>query len=249
MSVTQKPPLVAVEELRKNFGQVEVLRGVDFTVEEGQAVALVGSSGSGKSTCLRCINRLEEATGGSIRLDGVETTGPKVDLNDLRRHIGMVFQGINLYPHMTALGNVTLALRKVVGLSKAEAAEKAMRHLHLVGLAHKGDAYPAQLSGGQQQRVGIARAMALEPRVMLFDEPTSALDPELVGEVLNVMTRTKEMGMTMIVVTHEMGFARDVADKVIFMEEGAVLAQGTPHEILVAPDNPRIRDFVQRSRS
>ena len=246
--MTPKPPLVAVEGLRKSFGDVEVLRGVTFSVEEGQAVALVGSSGSGKSTLLRCINRLEEATGGSIRLDGAETTGAKVDLNDLRRHIGMVFQGINLYPHMTALGNVTLALRKVVGLSKAEATRKAMHHLHLVGLAHKGDAYPAQLSGGQQQRVGIARAMALEPRVMLFDEPTSALDPELVGEVLNVMTRTKEMGMTMIVVTHEMGFARDVADKVIFMEHGEVLAQGTPHEILVAPENPRIRDFVQRSR-
>lgn len=161
----------------------------------------------------------------------------------------MVFQSINLYPHKTALGNVTLALRKVVGLSKAEANEKALKYLELVGLGHKVDSYPAQLSGGQQQRVGIARAMALEPQVMLFDEPTSALDPELVGEVLNVMVRTKEMGMTMIVVTHEMQFAREVADRVVFMEKGTILAQGTPEEILVSPQSPRIREFVTRTKS
>jgi ABC-type polar amino acid transport system ATPase subunit len=200
--------LVIIEGLRKSFGAVEVLCGIDLKVKKGEAVVIVGSSGSGKSTCLRCINRLEEPTSGRIVVGGHEVTGKNVDLNALRRRIGMVFQSINLYPHKTALGNVTLALRKVAGLSKTEADTKARKHLELVGLAHKADSYPAQLSGGQQQRVGIARAMALEPQVMLFDEPTSALDPELVGEVLNVMVRTKELGMTMIVVTREMGFAR-----------------------------------------
>ncbi len=239
--------IVSIEGLRKSFGQVEVLRGIDLKVGKGEAVVIVGSSGSGKSTCLRCINRLEEPTAGTIRVGGQEVTGPKVDLDRLRRGIGMVFQGIHLYPHKTALGNVSLALRKVVGLSREEAEQKARRHLEVVGLAHKADAYPAELSGGQQQRVGIARAMALEPQVMLFDEPTSALDPELVGEVLNVMVRTKEMGMTMIVVTHEMKFARDVADRVVFMDHGAILAEGTPQEILVDPQHPRIRDFVMRS--
>ena len=239
--------IVSIEGLRKSFGQVEVLRGVDLKVGKGEAVVIVGSSGSGKSTCLRCINRLEEPTAGTIRVGGQEVTGPKVDLDKLRRRIGMVFQGIHLYPHKTALGNVTLALRKVVGLGKEEAEAKARHHLEVVGLAHKADSYPAQLSGGQQQRVGIARAMALEPQVMLFDEPTSALDPELVGEVLNVMVRTKEMGMTMIVVTHEMKFARDVADRVVFMDHGAILAEGTPQEILVNPQHQRIRDFVMRS--
>jgi len=242
-------PIVAIDGLRKSFGNVEVLRGVDLRVAKGEAVVIVGSSGSGKSTCLRCINRLGEPTAGTIRVGGEEVTGAKVDLNLLRRRIGMVFQGINLYPHKTALGNVTLALRKVAGLGKAEAEQKARQHLELVGLAHKADSYPAQLSGGQQQRVGIARAMALEPQVMLFDEPTSALDPELVGEVLNVMVRTKEMGMTMIVVTHEMHFARDVADRVVFMDHGAVLAEGTPEDILVSPQHQRIRDFVTRSRA
>ena len=239
--------IVSIEGLRKSFGQVEVLRGVDLKVGKGEAVVIVGSSGSGKSTCLRCINRLEEPTAGVIRLGGQEVTGPKVDLDRLRRGIGMVFQGIHLYPHKTALGNVSLALRKVVGLSKEAAETKARHHLEVVGLAHKADAYPAELSGGQQQRVGIARAMALEPQVMLFDEPTSALDPELVGEVLNVMVRTKEMGMTMIVVTHEMKFARDVADRVVFMDHGAILAEGTPQEILINPQHQRIRDFVMRS--
>ena len=255
MQVTQQPgmtakpaeTIVSIEGLRKSFGNVEVLRGVDLKVGKGEAVVIVGSSGSGKSTCLRCINRLEEPTAGTIRVGGHEVTGPKVDLDRLRRGIGMVFQGIHLYPHKTALGNVSLALRKVVGLGKEEAETKARHHLEVVGLSHKADAYPVQLSGGQQQRVGIARAMALEPQVMLFDEPTSALDPELVGEVLNVMVRTKEMGMTMIVVTHEMKFARDVADRVVFMDHGAILAEGTPQEILVDPQHQRIRDFVMRS--
>ncbi|MGF9762458.1 amino acid ABC transporter ATP-binding protein [Microvirga sp. 0TCS3.31] len=241
--------IVVIDGLRKSYGAVEVLRGIDLKVKKGEAVVIVGSSGSGKSTCLRCINRLEEPTSGRIVVGEHEATGKNVDLNALRRRIGMVFQSINLYPHKTALGNVTLALRKVIGLSKAEADAKALKHLELVGLAHKADSYPAQLSGGQQQRVGIARAMALEPQVMLFDEPTSALDPELVGEVLNVMVRTKELGMTMIVVTHEMQFARDVADRVVFMDHGSVLAQGTPEEILVSPQNPRIREFVTRTKS
>jgi polar amino acid transport system ATP-binding protein len=247
MAAASPETIVSIEGLRKSFGQVEVLSGIDLKVGKGEAVVIVGSSGSGKSTCLRCINRLEEPTAGTIRVGGQEVTGPKVDLDRLRRGIGMVFQGIHLYPHKTALGNVSLALRKVVGLSKEEAEQKARRHLEVVGLAHKADAYPAELSGGQQQRVGIARAMALEPQVMLFDEPTSALDPELVGEVLNVMVRTKEMGMTMIVVTHEMKFARDVADRVVFMDHGAILAEGTPQEILVNPQHQRIRDFVMRS--
>jgi ABC-type polar amino acid transport system ATPase subunit len=241
--------LVVIHGLHKSYGAVEVLHGINLTVKKGEAVVIIGSSGSGKSTCLRCINRLEEPTSGHIIVGGDEITGRNVDLNALRRRIGMVFQSINLYPHKTALGNVTLALRKVVGLSKAEANEKALKYLELVGLSHKADSYPAQLSGGQQQRVGIARAMALEPQVMLFDEPTSALDPELVGEVLNVMVRTKEMGMTMIVVTHEMQFAREVADRVVFMEKGTILAQGTPEEILVSPQNPRIREFVTRTKS
>jgi polar amino acid transport system ATP-binding protein len=240
--------LVVIHGLHKSFGAVEVLHGIDLTVKKGEAVVIVGSSGSGKSTCLRCINRLEEPTSGRIIVGGGEITGKNVDLNALRQRIGMVFQSINLYPHKTALGNVTLALRKVVGLSKAAANEKAFKYLELVGLGEKANSYPAQLSGGQQQRVGIARAMALEPQVMLFDEPTSALDPELVGEVLNVMVRTKEMGMTMIVVTHEMQFAREVADRVVFMEKGTILAQGTPEEILVSPQNPRIREFVTRTK-
>ncbi len=241
--------IVVIEGLRKSFGRVEVLCGIDLRVERGEAVVIVGASGSGKSTCLRCINRLEEPTAGTILIGGKAATGKNVDLNALRRRIGMVFQGINLYPHKTALGNVTLALRKVARLSKAEAEAKGRRHLDLVGLGHKADAYPGQLSGGQQQRVGIARAMALEPQVMLFDEPTSALDPELVGEVLNVMARTKELGMTMIVVTHEMQFAREVADHVVFLDHGAVLAEGTPEEILVSPVHPRIRDFVIRTKN
>jgi ABC-type polar amino acid transport system ATPase subunit len=248
ISTTGGGDLVVIEGLRKSFGAVEVLRGIDLKVKKGEAVVIVGSSGSGKSTCLRCINRLEEPTSGRIVVGGHEVTGKNVDLNALRRRIGMVFQSINLYPHKTALGNVTLALRKVAGMSKAEAA-KALKHLELVGLAHKADSYPAQLSGGQQQRVGIARAMALEPQVMLFDEPTSALDPELVGEVLNVMVRTKDLGMTMIVVTHEMQFAREVADRVVFMDHGEVLAQGTPEEILVSPQHARIREFVTRFKS
>jgi polar amino acid transport system ATP-binding protein len=239
--------LVTIEGLYKSFGSAVVLQDVSLTVKKGEAVVIVGSSGSGKSTCLRCINRLEEPTAGRIIVGGQEATGRGVDLNALRRRIGMVFQSINLYPHKTALGNVTLALRKVRGMSKHEADAAGRRHLEIVGLSDKADSYPSQLSGGQQQRVGIARAMALEPQVMLFDEPTSALDPELVGEVLNVMMRTKDLGMTMIVVTHEMQFAREVANQVVFMDAGRILARGSPEEILVAPEHARIRDFLART--
>ena len=240
--------VVVVEGLGKSFGPHQVLRNINFRVREGEAVVLIGSSGSGKSTCLRCLNRLEEPSEGHIFVGEHEVTGRNVELNALRRRIGMVFQGIHLYPHKTALGNVTLALRKVAGMSAAAAEESGMRHLEMVGLKDKASHYPSQLSGGQQQRVGIARALALEPQVMLFDEPTSALHPELVGEVLGVMKRTKEMGMTMVVVTHEMQFAREIADRVIFLEKGEVLISGTPDEVFVQSDHPRIREFLSRSR-
>ena len=239
-------PVVTIEDLHKSYGGLEVLKGIDLSVHKGEAVVIVGSSGSGKSTCLRCINRLEEPTSGRIVVGGHEVTGKGVDLNALRRRIGMVFQGINLYPHRTAKDNVTLALRKVARLSAAEADAKALYHLEMVGLAERANYYPSQLSGGQQQRVGIARSLALEPQVMLFDEPTSALDPELVGEVLNVMDKTRKSGMTMIVVTHEMQFAREVADRVVFMEQGRVLDIGTPEEVLINPRHQRIVDFVSR---
>ena len=243
----RKRDLVIIRDLRKTYGLLEVLRGVNLTVRQGEAVVLVGPSGSGKSTCLRCINRLEDPSSGHIFLGDTEVTSRHTDLNRLRQRIGMVFQGINLYPHMTALQNVTLALRKVVGLSRGAADKKGRHFLSAVGLADRVGFYPSQLSGGQQQRVGIARALALEPEVMLFDEPTSSLDPELVGEVLNVMRRTRESGMTMIVVTHEMQFAREIADRVVFMEQGAVLQEGTPGNVLGASTHQRIRDFLQRA--
>lgn len=239
--------MVVIESLRKSYGNAEILTGIDLTVRRGEATVIVGASGSGKSTCLRCINRLEEPTSGRILVDGIKVTSPAVNLNLVRQRIGMVFQGIFLYPHLSALGNVSLALRKVKGLKRVEAEELALEHLSDVGLANRAGHYPSQLSGGQQQRVGIARALALDPAVMLFDEPTSALDPELVGEVLNVMKRTRERGMTMVVVTHEMKFAREVADQVVFMEKGAILDQGSPQDILVTPRHQRIRDFLSRS--
>ncbi len=248
MTAASPDAIVSIEGLRKSFGNVEVLRGVDLKVGKGEAVVIVGSSGSGKSTCLRCINRLEEPTAGTIRLGGQEVTGPKVDLDRLRRGIGMVFQGIHLYPHKTALGNVTLALRKVVGLGKAEAEQKARHHLDVVGLAHKADAYPAELSGGQQQRVGIARALAMEPHVILFDEPTSALDPQLVGEVLDTMKQLAVEGITMVVVTHEMGFAAQVADRVVFMDRGKVVEQGPPAKLFTDPQSSRLREFLDTWR-
>ena len=237
-------PVLEVEGLHKSFGALAVLKGVDLRVQARELVFIIGPSGSGKSTLLRCCNRLEEPTSGRIRVEGVDILAPGVDLNAVRRRIGMVFQSFNLYPHLDALGNVTLALRKVLGKAKDEAESLGLAALARVGLREKARALPGQLSGGQQQRVAIARALALEPSVMLFDEPTSALDPELVGSVLAVMREMRESGMTMVVVSHEMRFARSAADRVVFMDHGAILEQGPPAKILGDPDHPRIREFV-----
>lgn len=238
--------IVRIQGLRKSFGQAEILKGIDLSVNTGEVVVMIGGSGSGKSTCLRCINRLETPTSGTIVVADSDVTCPRTDLNQVRQNIGMVFQGIHLYPHMTALGNVMLALRKVKKVPKAQAEELARHHLEQVGLAGRIEHYPSQLSGGQQQRVGIARALALEPKVMLFDEPTSGLDPELVGEVLNVMKRTRDAGMTMVIVTHEMQFAREAGDRIVFMDQGVILDQGSPDEILCKPRHKRIQDFLSR---
>lgn len=237
-------PIVRIDDLRKSFGALEVLKGVNLEVEKGEVVVILGPSGSGKSTLLRCINKLEAATGGKIFFEDIEITAPGTNINKVREHIGMVFQSFNLFPHLTAKGNVMLAQQKVLKRSKAEAAEKAAEQLDLVGLGDKVDAYPAQLSGGQQQRVAIARALAMDPHVMLFDEATSALDPELVRGVLDVMKLLAKGGMTMMVVTHEMGFARDVADRVVFMDEGVIVEQGTPTEVFDNPRSERTQDFL-----
>jgi polar amino acid transport system ATP-binding protein len=236
--------LLDVRGLRKSFGTTEILRGIDFSVAARELVFIIGPSGSGKSTMLRCCNRLEEPTAGQVVVDGVDLMAPGTDINAMRRQIGMVFQAFNLYPHMTALGNVTLALRKVLGKSREEAEAIGLAALDRVGLKEKAPSYPSELSGGQQQRVAIARALALEPKIMLFDEPTSALDPELVGAVLGVMRDLKAAGMTMVVVSHEMRFARDAADRIVFMADGEILEQGTPAEIFGNPQHPRTRDFV-----
>jgi polar amino acid transport system ATP-binding protein len=228
----------------KRFGALEVLKGIDFSVAPQELVFVIGPSGSGKSTLLRCCNRLEEPDEGSIVVDGVELMDPKCDLNAMRRRIGMVFQSFNLYPHLTALGNVTLALRKVIGRSRREADELGRAALDRVGLIDKVAAYPGEISGGQQQRVAIARALALEPKIMLFDEPTSALDPELVGSVLATMRDMRESGLTMVVVSHEMRFARDAADRVVFMEAGRIVEEGPPDRMFGAPQNARTRAFV-----
>src|SRR3954464_12729507 len=240
----ERPPILQVRGLRKSFGHTDVLRGIDLAVKSQELVFVIGPSGSGKSTLLRCCNRLEEPTQGSIRIDGVDLMDRSTDINAMRRKIGMVFQSFNLYPHMTALGNVTLALRKVVGKSRAEADAAGMAALDRVGLSAKAKSYPGELSGGQQQRVAIARALALEPTVMLFDEPTSALDPELVGSVLAVMRELKSAGMTMLVVSNEMRFARDAADRVIFMDHGLIVEEGAPAQIFGAPREPRAKAFI-----
>src|SRR3982751_1872219 len=240
----ERPPILQVRGLHKSFGHTEVLRGIDLSVAPQELVFIIGPSGSGKSTLLRCCNRLEEPTGGAIHFDGVDLMARSTDINAQRRKIGMVFQSFNLYPHMTALGNVTLALRKVVGRSRADAETAGMAALERVGLAAKAKSYPSELSGGQQQRVAIARALALEPAVMLFDEPTSALDPELVGSVLAVMRELKSAGMTMLVVSHEMRFARDAADRVIFMDHGLIVEEGAPAQIFGAPKEPRAKAFI-----
>ena len=237
-------PIVEARGIHKHFGALHVLKGVDLTVAERELVFIIGPSGSGKSTLLRCLNLLEVPSAGSVRIDGIDLTDPKCDLNHARQRIGMVFQSFNLYPHMTALGNVTLALRKVAGRSRPEAEAIGRAALARVGLADRAGHTPGQLSGGQQQRVAIARAIALEPRVMLFDEPTSALDPELVGSVLNVMRDLRESGMTMVVVSHEMGFARNAADRVLFMDDGAIIEQGPPAQIFASPREERTRAFI-----
>ena len=239
-------PIVSIRGLKKAFDQNVVLHDINLDVHRGEKVVVLGPSGSGKSTMLRCINSLEDVTGGTITVDGVVVTDPKVDINKVREHLGMVFQRFNLWPHKTVLENIMLAQRVVLGRNSDDAKARAKELLGMVGLADKVDAYPASLSGGQQQRVAIARALAMEPKIMLFDEPTSALDPELVGEVLSVMTKLAESGMTMIVVTHEIGFAREVADRVIFMDGGYIVEEGHPSEVLVNPQEERTRTFLKR---
>jgi polar amino acid transport system ATP-binding protein len=236
--------ILDVTALHKSFGPLEVLKGIDLKVRERELVFVIGPSGSGKSTLLRCCNRLEEPTSGSIRVEGIDIMAPGVDINAVRRRIGMVFQSFNLYPHLDALGNVTLALRKVLKKDRGDAEALGIRALARVGLAEKAWAYPNELSGGQQQRVAIARALALEPSIMLFDEPTSALDPELVGSVLAVMREMRESGMTMVVVSHEMRFARSAADRVVFMDHGRILEEGAPQKIFNDPAHSRIKEFI-----
>ena len=238
--------VISVKGLKKSFGDHEVLAGIDEHIQKGEVVVVIGPSGSGKSTFLRCLNLLEQPTGGQIFIDGTDITDPKNDINKLRQRMGMVFQQFNLFPHKTVKENIMLAPVKLKLLSKAEAEQKATALLERVGLPEKADAYPGQLSGGQQQRVAIARALAMNPAVMLFDEPTSALDPEMVGEVLEIMKELAKDGMTMVVVTHEMGFARDVADRVLFMSDGIIVESGTPDEIFTAPKHERTQSFLKK---
>jgi polar amino acid transport system ATP-binding protein len=235
-----------VRGLQKRFGKLEVLRGVDLDVAAGEVVVLIGPSGCGKSTLLRCLNGLEMPTAGDVRVCGVSLSDPRANLNALRQRVGMVFQRFHLFPHLTALQNVALAPRRVLGLPAPEAEARGRGLLERVGLEAKADVYPEQLSGGQQQRVAIARALAMEPELMLFDEPTSALDPELVGEVLNAMRSLAAEGMTMCIVTHEMGFAQEVAHRVLFMDEGLFLEEGPPQQVLRNPTHPRAREFLAR---
>ena len=235
---------VVVKNLHKSFGDLDVLNGIDLEIDEGEVVCLIGPSGSGKSTFLRCLNRLEDSTDGTIEVDGFEISDKKLNINKVRENIGMVFQQFNLFSHLTVKKNIMLAPTDLKKMTKVEAEEKAMELLRRVGLEDKANVYPRQLSGGQQQRVAIARALAMNPDIMLFDEPTSALDPEMVGEVLAVMRELAEQGMTMVVVTHEMGFARDVADRVIFMADGVIVEQGAPDEIFTNPKNQRTREFL-----
>jgi polar amino acid transport system ATP-binding protein len=240
----ENKPVVRIEGLHKSFGSLEVLKGVDMEVDRGEVVVILGPSGSGKSTLLRCVNLLEKPTKGNIFFEDTCITDPKADVNKIREHIGMVFQSFNLFPHLTAKQNVMLAQRKVLKRSKEDAERVAIAQLEKVGLGDRVDYLPAQLSGGQQQRVAIARALAMDPHVMLFDEATSALDPELVRGVLDVMRELALGGMTMMVVTHEMGFAREAADRVVFMDEGAIIEEGTPTEVFDNPQSPRTQDFL-----
>jgi polar amino acid transport system ATP-binding protein len=243
---TREGAAIDVLDLHKSFGSNEVLKGIDFHVDNGQVVCVIGPSGSGKSTLLRCINLLEQPTSGRIFVEGVEITDPDVFVDKIRSRIGMVFQQFNLFPHLSVLRNLTIAQQRVKKRGKTEAAEVARRNLAKVGLADKEDAYPAHLSGGQMQRVAIARALSMDPDMMLFDEPTSALDPELVGDVLGVMKDLATEGMTMMVVTHEMGFAREVGDKLVFMDDGVIVEEGVPSEVLTNPQHERTQSFLSK---
>ncbi|MEJ8307265.1 amino acid ABC transporter ATP-binding protein [Saccharibacillus sacchari] len=238
--------MIAVKNLQKSFGKNNVLRGIDTEIKKGEVVVVIGPSGSGKSTFLRCLNRLEDVTGGEILFEGQPITDKKHNIDKTREKMGMVFQQFNLFPHKSVLENITLAPIKLQGLSKADANKRAEALLQSVGLADKKNAYPVQLSGGQKQRIAIVRALAMQPHVMLFDEPTSALDPEMVGEVLDVMKKLAEDGMTMVIVTHEMGFAREVGDRIVFMDGGVIVEQGTPEEVFGAPKNVRTQDFLSK---
>lgn len=238
--------MITVKNLHKSFGSLEVLKGINATIDESEVVCVIGPSGSGKSTFLRCLNLLEDITSGEVVIDGDNIVDKEVDINTVRSQVGMVFQHFNLFPHMTVLDNITLGPIQVKGTSKLKAEEEALPLLEKVGLSDKADVYPHSLSGGQKQRVAIARALAMNPKVMLFDEPTSALDPELVGDVLQVMKDLAREGMTMVVVTHEMGFAREVGDRVIFMDEGIVMEEGDPEQIFDTPQHPRTQEFLSK---
>lgn len=237
---------ISVKGLKKNFGKLQVLKGMDVEIREGEVVCLIGPSGSGKSTFLRCLNRLEDITDGTVVVDGYQISDKSIDINKVRENIGMVFQHFNLFPHLSVLENITMAPVELKKMSKDEADKKAKELLKTVGLEEKADVYPAQLSGGQKQRVAIARALAMNPDIMLFDEPTSALDPEMVGEVLEVMKRLAAEGMTMVVVTHEMGFAKEVAHRVIFMDDGVIVEEGKPKEVFGNTQNSRTIDFLNK---
>ena len=239
-------PMIHVEGLCKSFGKIDVLNGVDIDIEKGEVLVIIGPSGCGKSTFLRCLNRLEEPTAGKIFLDGTEITSPKTNINQQRQKMMMVFQHFNLFPHKTILQNLTIGPIKLKKMSKAEAEEKAMKILERIGMAEKAYSYPSQLSGGQKQRVAIGRALAMDPEVILFDEPTSALDPEMVGEVLEVMKELAKSGITMICVTHEMGFAREVASNIVFFDNGVVAEKGTPQEVLNNPKNESLQNFLAK---
>ena len=238
--------VISVRGLEKSFGNISVLRGIDYEIKKGEVICVIGPSGSGKSTFLRCLNLLEEPTGGHILFEGVDITDPKTDINKHREKMGMVFQQFNLFPHMTILKNLTFAPVKLGKLTKEEAEAKAMALLQRVGLADRASAYPSQLSGGQKQRIAIVRALCMEPDVMLFDEPTSALDPEMVGEVLDLMKELAREGMTMVVVTHEMGFAREVGTKVVFIDQGIIMEENEPSEFFQNPKSPRLVEFLSK---
>ena len=242
--MTTNQVLIKTENLQKAFGEIEVLKGIDTEIKKGEVVVVIGPSGSGKSTFLRTLNLLEDPTGGKIIFENTDITDPKVDINKHRQKMVMVFQQFNLFPHLTVLKNMTIAPMKLLGISKADAEKQALALLERVGLADRANSYPSQLSGGQKQRVAIVRALCMQPEVMLFDEPTSALDPEMVGEVLEVMKSLANEGMTMVVVTHEMGFAREVADRVMFIDEGIIMEEGSPEELFSNPKSPRLKDFL-----